>query len=263
MHDSNSNITFSVVIPVYNGAATILRSLASVMNQRYAPHQIIVVDDASTDNTCELLKEKYGDSVTLISKTVNEGSGTARNDGMNVATGDYIAFLDADDIWHPYKLQVMADVLVAKKDIVLLFHDYTLSDVAKSAVPHELQIDKVSFGKLLITNVIATPCMVLKNEKKWRYEPGMRYTEDYDLCLRIAYYHNAYRVPVSLTGLLRGITTPGGISANKWAMRKGEMKTYTRLTQLNKAFVLLLPFLWGWSLTKHLVKLVKSASSPT
>ena len=263
MSSSNNNITFSVVIPVYNGAATILRALASVVNQRYNPHQIIVVDDASTDNTCQLIKDKYGDTIILICKSKNEGSGAARNDGMNIATGSHIAFLDADDMWHKYKLQVIADVLTSKQDIVLLYHDYTLNDVSKSLVPHELLVDKVSFGRLLVGNLIATPCMVIRNDKKWRYEPTMRYTEDYDLCLRITYYHSAYYLPVQLTGLSRAITTPGGISANKWAMRKGELRSYSRLALLNKAFILLIPILWAWSVTKHIIKLANDASSPT
>jgi hypothetical protein len=84
----------------------------------------------------------------------------------------------------------------------------------------------------------------------------MRYTEDYDLWLRIVYSQPAYGIDQNLTRLFRGITSPGGISSNTWLMRVGEMKAYTHLVKLNVLFGLAVPFLILWSLAKHLFKLV-------
>ncbi len=83
----------------------------------------------------------------------------------------------------------------------------------------------------------------------------MRYTEDFDLCLRVCYKHNIYYTNLPLTKIFRGFTTKGGISSNKWLMRKGEMRAYRRLANLNPMFLLILPVLWVYSVLKHLIKI--------
>ena len=84
----------------------------------------------------------------------------------------------------------------------------------------------------------------------------MRYLEDFDLCLRVGYKHKLYFVDIPLTQLYRKVNSAGGISENKWKMRKGEMRAYTRLPKLNPLFVFLLPFLLVSSLGKHVIKAV-------
>lgn len=97
--------TFSVIIPTYNRLNYLTECLASVAAQRIAPHEVIVVDDGSTDGTAEAVQALAG--VTLIRQR-NAGPGAARNRGAAAATGDYLAFLDSDDLWFPWSLEVMA-----------------------------------------------------------------------------------------------------------------------------------------------------------
>jgi len=92
----------SVIVPVFNGEAFIRDALASVRNQTVAPLETIVVDDGSTDRTAELVQSMPG--VTLIRQR-NAGPSAARNAALARASGEWIAFLDADDIWLPHKLQ--------------------------------------------------------------------------------------------------------------------------------------------------------------
>ncbi|MCF8450382.1 MAG: glycosyltransferase family 2 protein [Taibaiella sp.] len=257
MGKAEEHIRFSVVIPVYNGVKTIERTLDSVLNQTYSAHEIIVVDDASTDETCTLIERHYVGKVNLIKTKVNAGSSAARNAGMEKATGDYIAFLDADDIWHTDKLRIMNELLAANPDIYLLYHTYTLENVEDIVVPQPFTSSVVPFYRMLPGNLISTSCAVVRNNKTFRFESSMRYTEDYDLWLRIAYRQKMYFADLALTQLLRGITTAGGISADKWKMRKGELLAYTRLIKLNLFFVFLVPFLWGYSLLKHVYKMLK------
>jgi glycosyltransferase involved in cell wall biosynthesis len=93
----------TVIVPVYNGEKYLRNALDSVLNQSMKPYEILVVDDGSTDNTPEIVRQ-YGQHVRYIRRTNNGGAASARNDGIKNATGDYIAFLDADDHWNKEKL---------------------------------------------------------------------------------------------------------------------------------------------------------------
>jgi glycosyltransferase involved in cell wall biosynthesis len=94
----------SVVIPSYNRAGCIEKAIDSVLEQTVDDIEIILVDDGSTDNTRELVQNKYGDQVRYVYQE-NQGMAGARNTGIKNAQGDYIAFLDSDDYWRPGKLE--------------------------------------------------------------------------------------------------------------------------------------------------------------
>lgn len=250
----NSNdIRFSVVIPAYNAAKTIGRAIDSCLRQSHQAHEIIIIDDASTDDTAEIVKQYHG-NIQYIKLLKNVGSGTARNKGMGIATGDYIAFLDADDTWHENKLGICASILNGVPGISLLYHTYTLNDISSVNIPGGATVYQTPFVKLLQKNLIATPCVVIRNDKKYEFNTDMRYMEDYDLWLRIAYKHKAYFIDIPLTQLGRPVLSEGGVSANKWSMRKGELKAFTRLVRLNPLFILSLPLLYTYSLGKHIFK---------
>jgi glycosyltransferase involved in cell wall biosynthesis len=185
--DKNSGTMFSVIIPVYNGEQTIERAIDSVLSQSYTNFEIIVVDDASTDKTREVLENKYSSNIWLIQKVVNSGGSVARNSGMDVATGNYIAFLDADDAWHKDKLLLVKTILESRPEIKLFYHPYTFEDIGKKKLPEDIVVYRLPFVKLLPANIIATPCTVISNDPSFRFEPSMRYSEDYDLWLRIGY----------------------------------------------------------------------------
>lgn len=252
-------MTFSVVIPVYNGAATIERAVESVLGQILKPLEIIVVDDASTDNTVSLLERKFSGAIKLIKLQENGGSSVARNAGMDAARGAYIAFLDADDTWHPDKLTVTNKILMEHPGIALFYHSRTLSHFDGTVPGRVGSVKMLSFARLLKGNYVHTPCAVIRNDTSFRFEPTMRYMEDYDLWLRIAYSHKVYFCPQKLTRLFRPVSSPGGISARRWEMRKGEMRAYMRLLKLNPLFVILLPLLLPYSLMKHVLKWMRGA----
>ncbi len=261
MSDNNNNekdgLKFSVIIPAYNAAETISRALDSVLAQSYPAFEIIVVDDASSDATVQLLKSKYLNHIKLIEKIANSGGSITRNTGMNAATGNYIAFLDADDVWHKDKLALINTILKADSSIKLFYHPFTQEDILGKKLPEDIVVYKLPFVKLLPVNLIATSCAVIINDPAFRFDPDMRYSEDYDLWLRIGYTHKIYFINIPLTRIFRPFTSKGGVSEKKWKMRRGEMKTYRHLLRLNPAFIVLLPFLWASSIGKHLVKIVK------
>lgn len=107
--------TVSVVIPTYNTAAFVGRALDSVLAQSWADHEVLVVDDGSTDGTAAVLAA-YGERVRVLAQA-NAGPAAARNLGLRQARGRYVAFLDADDWWLPAKLVRQVELLDARPEI--------------------------------------------------------------------------------------------------------------------------------------------------
>ena len=105
----DSKPTISVVIPCYNAAPFLRETLESVFVQTYPPLEIIVVDDGSTDESA-VIAESFGSPVRVI-RQENQGESVARNRGIEEAGGDWVAFLDADDLWLPNKLERQIQVL--------------------------------------------------------------------------------------------------------------------------------------------------------
>src|SRR5690606_36095667 len=108
----------------------------------------------------------------------------------------------------------------------------------------------------LIRNTAQTSCICIRKNCPVRFRENMRYCEDYDLLLQVAYKHITARLPLPLTRLDRPQGSRGGLSANLRAMRKGELKAYYHLSRLHPLFILLLPVLWLYSMLKHVRKLM-------
>jgi len=119
---------FSVVIPAFNSAATLARAIESVQSQSWPAHEIIVVDDGSTDATAEVAHQ-FGGAVHLI-KQKNSGVSVARNAGAAAATGDWLAFLDADDWYAPDRIKLHAEWIAEDPALDFLTGDYEYRDDA-------------------------------------------------------------------------------------------------------------------------------------
>ena len=98
--------TVSIIMPAYNAEATIGESIQSVLAQTYTQWELVVVDDCSTDNTVQIVSDysKRYPNIRLLQQPHNAGVSAARNRGIDNSVGDYLAFLDSDDLWHPDKL---------------------------------------------------------------------------------------------------------------------------------------------------------------
>jgi len=116
----------SVIVPVFNGAATIGEALASVLAQSYRDFELIVVDDGSTDATSQVLAN-YAGSIKLITRA-NGGIAAARNSGVRAATGEFVALLDCDDVWLPAMLERTVAALDAAPRAVLAYTDLAVTD---------------------------------------------------------------------------------------------------------------------------------------
>ena len=95
----------SIITPTYNCASFVLKTIDSVLSQTYKSFELIIIDDCSTDNTVNIIESYKDPRIVLLKNKENSGAAYSRNRGINAAKGDYIAFLDGDDIWSPNKLE--------------------------------------------------------------------------------------------------------------------------------------------------------------
>ena len=119
-------VKVSTIIPAYNAERTIAQAIDSALSQDCEGHEVVVVNDGSTDSTATIL-EKYGNRIQVVTQR-NGGLSAARNAGVRRSTGKYLAFLDADDIWLPGKLKTMVSALERNPLASLAFSDYGFID---------------------------------------------------------------------------------------------------------------------------------------
>lgn len=181
----------SVVIPAYNSAPYIGDALASVWAQTQRPLEILVVDDGSTDTTCELARQA---GATVIQTGENRGPATSRNIGIRHAAGDLVAFLDADDLWEPEHLQACSSMLERYHEASLAFSLVQLFGASNHAPPPLLpdNVPVMAADVLWEQNPIIQSAAVARRDALLEvggYRDGMRHAEDYDLWLRMAQRH--------------------------------------------------------------------------
>jgi teichuronic acid biosynthesis glycosyltransferase TuaG len=248
---------FSVIIPMYNSKNTIIGTLDSVINQTYKDFEIILADDGSFDGTDQIINDFFKNQNVPYKYIYqkNQGASAARNRGINEAKGEYIAFLDSDDMWHPQKLEIVSNILL-DDSINVIGHGHTL-DNNFSNTYKVFNLRKISFAKLLMKNFAVTPSIVVKKDICDYFDESMRYTEDHELWLRLALKHEIYYFDLPLTLLGREQLSKGGLSANRWEMRKGELQMYVNVSKRKRILTLFLPLLFLFSLLKHFRNYIK------
>ncbi len=190
----------SVVIPCYNNAEHLVAAVDSVLAQDYPNIEVIVVDDGSTDNSVDVLKQ-FGARITLLQQA-NQGPAAARNTGMLAATGQYIAFNDSDDLWLPGKLTAQVNYLQQHPDIGLCYCGWAVWNGQTPLEQLKAQYQPVSssaaedayysgwlYLKLLKDSVIHTITAVIQREvldTVGMFNTEYRIGEDHDFWLRIS-----------------------------------------------------------------------------
>jgi glycosyltransferase involved in cell wall biosynthesis len=194
----------SVIIPTYNSGHLVVEAVASALAQSLAPAEVIVVDDGSTDDTRQRLAP-FGPPLRYIHQ-VNQGVAAARNTGLHEATGELIAFLDADDVWHPLKLELQVTCLHSEAEPGLLgtgtvnWPDEQFSTIDRSS---RLRAVRVPFDDLVVRNYFFNSSVVVRKEVLERvgeFDRLLQGPEDYDLWLRVAQVAVVANLPLRLTG---------------------------------------------------------------
>lgn len=159
----------SIIVPVYNAAAYILDTIDMVKHQSYTDWELILVDDCSKDDSLCLMQkyitEKPDERIHVISKQTNEGAARARNTGLDIAKGRYIAFLDADDLWYADKL-AKEIYFMEKRDVGFVFSGYDFGDEAGVPTGKATRVPTtLNYKQALTRTVIFTSTVLIDTEK--------------------------------------------------------------------------------------------------
>ncbi len=189
-------LRFSVIIPAYNSEKRIVRTLDSVKSQTHRNFEIVITDDGSRDNTAAAIKEyshKNPELEISLSSQPNRGIGAARNNAISRSTGDYLAFVDDDDIWYPDKLEAVAAYLKRHPGTDLVSHRVykTYPDGRKKRFPNSKPKEPCYDSLLFKGNTLHISATVA-NRKAVLQVGGFTEdlslgAEDYELWLRLAY----------------------------------------------------------------------------
>lgn len=186
----------SVIIPTYNREKTITDSIRSVLTQTYSNIELIVVDDGSTDATESVVKSIH-DERLFYYKQKNQGACVARNFGISLAHGEYIAFQDSDDLWMPNKLKRQYSYIVKKEADLVYCGMNRIIKGKKIYIPEKQSPkDKVTLEMLLFHNRISTQTILAKRKvfNNTKFDPSFRRLQDWDFVLQVAIagYNIAY-----------------------------------------------------------------------
>lgn len=173
----------SVIIPTYNRAATIRKSIDSVLNQTYADIEVIIVDDGSSDNTDEIVQKIQDDRLKYLKHKTNLGACAARNTGIEAAKGEYIAFQDSGDIWHKDKLMKQLNIMKSVDADIVFCNKQKLGQESKGEFLYKegfINTKENVFG-------IGTPTIVGKAAifKGMPFDERLPRLQDFELMLRI------------------------------------------------------------------------------
>jgi len=186
----------SVVVPVYNGAQHIGDCLSSILRQDYPALELIVVDDGSTDATAERVRA-FGDAVKYVRQD-NSGSAVARNLGVELARGEYIAFNDGDDLWAPHRLKQQVAYLRSQTEyqavcgrFLAVPDDYTLDEADRQEYRDEAVFDPQKSGwtylRLLETSIYHIDTLLVTREamRSIKFNRDYRRGQDFDFWLQL------------------------------------------------------------------------------
>ena len=183
----------SVVIPCYNTARFIKKTIESVLQQTYPHIEIIIVDDGSDDETPSILKSFNNNPKVKTIRQVNSGAASARNRGISMATGPFIAFLDSDDLWLPNKLELQIS-LFQNPDVHIVYSDRENIDESDNKIScrklTHYRGRKLS-GQLLFENFIPMSSAIIRKEvfqKVKSFDITLSRSEDIDFWLKASVY---------------------------------------------------------------------------
>ena len=240
-----TQVPVSVVIPCYGCADSIERAVASIKEQSKRPAEVILVDDASADDgatlrTLHALQKKHADKlqIEVISLKVNGGPAAARNAGWEAATQPYIAFLDADDSWHPKKLEIQYKWMQDMPEVAICGHLCEWEGISRERKHDKydnnskINYTMITKSGLLMRNAFSTPSVMLKRSLPLRFEEEKRHAEDYYLWLQaVCSGYRVARLDIPLASLYKAPYGEAGLSADLWAMEKGMQDVFCRLHQ--------------------------------
>lgn len=223
--NTNLQPLVSVIMPAYNSSDTIKESVNSIINQTYRNLELIIIDDYSDDETYDILENDFNDERIVIRRlTQNSGAGIARNEGINIAKGRFIAFCDSDDRWLPEKLTKQISFMT-KNDLPLTYSSYFICDAAGEKTHKVQAIPELNYATMLKNNYIGCLTVIYDIEKLGRcFFPEYRKRQDWALWLKL----------LKIVPLAKGVSEPlalyrrsnNSLSSNKVKLIKETFRFY-------------------------------------
>ncbi len=208
----------SVVLPTYNRCTELINSIRSILNQTYKELELIIVDDASVDNTESIVSGLKDSRIRYIRNTINVGAAESRNIGIRSALGKWVAFQDSDDEWLPFKLERCLEVLINNPAVSGVYSGFwRIVEGERQYWPLTLPPNKSNrlYHSLLWRNYVDTPTAVVERvvlNKINGFDSTMPRYQDWELFIRIAKNH---RMLFIRDPLVLSYYSNTGISANK------------------------------------------------
>ncbi len=211
----------SIILPTYNRCNMLSNVIDSILTQTYSDFELLIIDDASTDQTKELVYSITDDRIRYFRLEQNSGPSVARNYGIGKALFDYIAFADSDDLWFLDKLQKQMEILKKSETdtgfcyhkIIYNFGKNQYAILPSEEIPLEKKIGNI-YKQLLYDNMVACPSMLIRREclaKAGGFDTNLKALEDYDLALRLA---KRYKAAFVNEVLLESSYSTTGVSGN-------------------------------------------------
>lgn len=217
----------SVIMPSYNAAQYIEKSIKSVQSQTYKKWELIIVDDCSTDNTVEIIRQVNDSRIRLFENKLNSGAAISRNKALREARGKWVAFLDADDIWVPEKLEKQLDFM-RKKNYAFTYTDYQIRLNGKWLPYICTGPNMVNKRKMYDYCYFSTITVMYDQEKVGLLQiPDLKKNNDYALWLKAVEKVNCYRYPQCMSYYIKhdgSVSSGSKIKLIKWhyiLFRKG------------------------------------------
>ncbi len=232
--------TVSVVIPVYNGERYVSQAIASILAQRFTDFELILIDDASTDRSMEILRSHDDSRVRVVRNEVNQGLARTHNLGLDLAQGRYIAMLDHDDWSYPQRLAEQVSFLDQHDDHVLVGSWAEVMNAqgrtTRRRKRYPVSAEEIQAG-LLFRCCIFHPSIMARTSvmREYRYTDGFAICDDFDLFVRLAASHRLANLP---SALVRHRRHESRTSERKVHLKKGENLAIFRaqLTELGVSF---------------------------
>jgi glycosyltransferase involved in cell wall biosynthesis len=253
----------SVVVPCYQCTVTIARAVASVWAQTVLPQKLILVDDGNdpaTQAALGALVDAYPAGwIQLLTLDGNVGAASARNHGWNAAVGEWVAFLDADDAWHPQKIELQVAAMRAHPEAVISGHGHKVMDGSTQLPQWAVALAdarRVSRWQVLLSNPFITPSVMVRRDVVERFTERQRYMEDHMLWLHFA-CRNAVILflPMQLAAIYKSSFGVRGLSSQFWLMERGDLGNYRRLYRLGHIGAVLFVALCSYSVLKYIRRL--------
>ena len=257
----------SVVMPCWRSAATVGETIDSVFAQTARPLELIAVDDASPDATAQVLEARQrvcgADWLRIVRLPVNRGVASARNAGWAVARGEFVAFVDPDDTWHPRKVEIQHVFMSRHPEITISAHRSVLSKrgADPAQVPANPAVRYPPAWSLLFRNLFVVPSVMLRRDLPYRFLEGRRHMEDHLLWMTMALRGERIALlDAPLASIHKAPYGASGLSADLWLMEKGELDNYRLLHSEGLISWPAMAALQALSLAKYAKRLAVSAA---